>query len=185
MNLTHVMGGGLSQRYYVGSRYEVDLHEELLYLGGDAYNATAVYKKEGNNWNIYYICRDYLGSVCSITNSSGQEVANYSYDAWRRLRNPETLDIYSTLQETPVLFLNRGFTGHGHLRYYGLINMNARIYDPVIGRFHAPDPYVQMADFTHNYNRYSYVLNNPLIYTDEDGEWIHLLIGGLVGGTIT
>ena len=43
-------------------------------------------------------------------------------------------------------------------------------YDPALGRFLSPDPYVQAPDFTQNFNRYSYCLNNPLKYTDEDGE---------------
>ena len=50
--------------------------------------------------------------------------------------------------------------------------MNARLYDPVLGRFAGMDPYVQMPDYTQNYNRYAYALNNPLIYTDPDGEMI-------------
>lgn len=39
-----------------------------------------------------------------------------------------------------------------------------------------------MIDNTQNFNRYSYCLNNPLKYTDPDGEWIHLLIGAVIGG---
>ena len=48
--------------------------------------------------------------------------------------------------------------------------MNARLYDPVLGRFLGADPYVQMPDYTQSYNRYSYCLNNPLLYTDPSGE---------------
>ena len=40
---------------------------------------------------------------------------------------------------------------------------NARLYDPVIGRFFSPDPFVQAPDFTQNYNRYSYCMNNPVM----------------------
>ena len=47
-----------------------------------------------------------------------------------------------------------------------------------------PDPLVQDPASTQNFNRYSYCLNNPLKYTDESGEWIHILIGGLIGGTL-
>ncbi|MCM1501405.1 MAG: hypothetical protein NC115_01905 [Bacteroidales bacterium] len=50
--------------------------------------------------------------------------------------------------------------------------MNARLYDPLVGRFLSPDPYVQMPDFIQNFNRYSYALNNPLRYRDESGEVI-------------
>ena len=49
--------------------------------------------------------------------------------------------------------------------------MNARLYDPALGRFLSPDPYVQAPDFTQNFNRYSYCLNNPLRYVDKNGEF--------------
>jgi hypothetical protein len=47
--------------------------------------------------------------------------------------------------------------------------MNARLYDPVVGRFLSPDPYVQDATNSQNFNRYSYALNNPLKYVDLTG----------------
>ena len=49
--------------------------------------------------------------------------------------------------------------------------MNGRLYDIATCRFLSPDPYVQMPDNTQNLNRYSYCLNNPLVYTDPDGEF--------------
>ncbi|MDO5666030.1 MAG: polymorphic toxin type 23 domain-containing protein, partial [Bacteroidia bacterium] len=103
-----------------------------------------------------------------------------------RLRNPATQVAYATGSE-PALFLGRGYTGHEHLPWFGLVNMNARLYDPVLGRFLNPDPYVQMPDFTQNFNRYSYVLNNPLKYTDPTGEkmWPWLLGEVLTGGLLS
>jgi len=62
--------------------------------------------------------------------------------------------------------------------------MNGRVYDPVLARFLGPDPYVQAPDYTQNFNRYSYCYNNPFKYTDPSGEWIHLLIGAIIGGTV-
>ena len=47
--------------------------------------------------------------------------------------------------------------------------MNARLYDPVLGRFLSPDPYVSDSFFSQSYNRYSYVGNRPLFYTDPSG----------------
>ena len=64
----------------------------------------------------------------------------------------------------------RGFTGHEHYPEFKIINMNGRLYDPVIGRFFSPDNFVQTPEFTQGFNRYSYCLNNPLKYTDPSGE---------------
>jgi uncharacterized protein RhaS with RHS repeats len=53
------------------------------------------------------------------------------------------------------------------------------LYDPAVGRFLSPDPYVQAPGNWLNYNRYSYCLNNPLIYTDPDGEIVWWIIYGV------
>lgn len=173
-------------RYYIGGQYEIDKKvgeiEERLYLDGDAYSAAAVYVKKGSgSWQVYYIGRDYLGSITHLMDSEGNLMEEYSYDPWGRLRNPDNQTLYET-DKSPALFLSRGYTGHEHLPMFGLINMNARLYDPVVGRFLSPDPYVQAPDFSQNFNRYSYALNNPLRYTDPNGEFIHLILGGLSGG---
>ena len=162
-------------RYYISDCYEIDDRavggiKEKLYLGGDFYTAHAVYVKEnGGNWNIYYICRDYLGSITHITNSSGSVVQELSCDAWGQLRNPANQAVYASGSE-PESFLGRGYTGHEHLTQFGLINMNARLYDPAVGRFLSPDPFVQNPLLSQNFNRYSYALNNPLLYIDNNGE---------------
>ena len=169
-------------RHYLGDCYEVDEKvgetDQRLYLGGDYYDAPMVYVKEGNGgWTLYNIGRDYLGSVTHVATSAGVLVAEYSYDPWGRQRNPETLEIYDSGDEL-YLFLGRGFTGHEHLDWCGLINMNARLYDPTYGRFLNPDPFINTPSFTQSFNRYSYALNNPLKYTDETGEFITWSVSG-------
>ena len=47
--------------------------------------------------------------------------------------------------------------------------MNGRIYDPTLGRFLQADPHIQAPENSQSYNRYAYVLNNPLSYTDPSG----------------
>ncbi|WP_262512404.1 RHS repeat protein [Dyadobacter luteus] len=70
----------------------------------------------------------------------------------------------------PPVWLYRGYTGHEMLDQFGLINMNGRMYDPVLGRMLSPANYVQEPGMTQSYNRYSYVWNNPLRYTDPSGQ---------------
>lgn len=173
MQMLHNSSASLT-RYYLGGCYELDVkpsgNTEKLYLMGGYYDAPAVLIKQGGSSSVYYVLRDHLGSVTHVLNSSGTVMQELSYDAWGRLRNPSTWSLYTPTNE-PEPYLGRGYCGHEHLTGLGLINMNARLYDPMLGRFLSPDPYVQAPDHTQSFNRYSYCLNNPLKYKDENGEW--------------
>lgn len=179
---------GILSRYYIDKTYEIEsgvgIDKEFLYLDGDAYSASSVYVKENGSWNINYICRDYLGSITHLTDANGVVLQENSYDAWGRLRNPQTQVLYND-DNRPDLFLRRGYTSHEHLPWFGLTNMNARLYDPVLGRFLSPDPYVQMPDFSQSFNRYAYAHNNPLKFTDPSGETpllAAIILGAVIGG---
>ena len=126
--------------------------------------------------------RDVGFTITHITDASGNVVNEYSYDAWGRRRN-FTNWTYTVAAQTDLL-PGRGFTGHEWLPWFNLYNMNGRLYDPLVGRFLSPDNNVQMPDYTQNFNRYSYALNNPLKYTDPDGEWVHIVVGAAIGGLI-
>jgi RHS repeat-associated protein len=110
------------------------------------------------------------GSITALFNQNRKLAERYSYDAWGRRRNPANWLDYNV--KAPRL-ISRGYTGHEMLDGFGLINMNGRMYDPVIGRVLSPDPSVQSPTYTQNYNRYSYCLNNPLRYTDPSGYFVH------------
>ena len=168
-------------RVYTGN-YEVEwqnstLTKKIHYIsGGDG--LAAVYIIDGSdNGEMYYVSKDYLGSIMLLTDASGSVAEEYSYDAWGRRRKPSDWTDYNV---TAPSILYRGYTGHEHLDEFALINMNGRVYDPVLGRFLSPDNFVQMPGFTQNYNRYSYVLNNPMKYTDPSGEIILGLLRGLI-----
>jgi len=122
----------------------------------------------------------HLGSITHVVNAANNTLLHeYSYDAWGRMRNTANWNNYSPGSE-PVLFVaGRGFTGHEHLPWFNLINMNGRLYDPLTAQFLSPDNYVQLPDFTQNFNRYSYCLNNPLVYTDPEGEWIFTILAAI------
>ncbi|HEX7046956.1 MAG TPA: RHS repeat-associated core domain-containing protein, partial [Gammaproteobacteria bacterium] len=76
----------------------------------------------------------------------------------------------------------RGYTGHQMVDNVGLIHMGGRIYDPELGRFLSPDPNIPDPGNTQAYNRYAYVYNNPLSFTDPSGfvphaPWLNLSNG--------
>jgi RHS repeat-associated protein len=143
--------------------------------GGDG--LAAIYINNNGNGALHWALKDHLGSVMGLYNESGTMEEEYSYDAWGRRRNPTNWS-YSITQPT---LITRGYTGHEHLDAFALINMNGRLYDPVLGRMLSPDNFVQDATGTQSFNRYSYALNNPLIYTDPNGEFIFSLFLGPVG----
>ena len=120
--------------------------------------------------SVYYMLTDPLGSVTDIYTADGTPVFKATYDPWGQ----QTVALNT-------IGYRRGYCGHEMLQVYGLINMNARLYDPVTARFLAPDNYVQDPTNSQNFNRYSYCLNNSLKYTDPSGEWFgidDLLIAG-------
>jgi RHS repeat-associated protein len=80
----------------------------------------------------------------------------------------------------PPTWLYRGYTGHEHLPAFHLINMNARLYDPYVGRMLSPDNYVQDPYNSQNLNRFSYALNNPIMFKDPDGNFVLTGLGAFV-----
>ena len=115
-----------------------------------------------------YVHHDYLGSILAYSDENQNLVSELSYDAWGRRRNPDNWEYYDKIADADAL-QNRGFGGHEHLDLFEMINMNGRMYDPVLGRFLSPDPLIQAPDFTQSLNCYSYCLNNPLALIDPSG----------------
>jgi RHS repeat-associated protein len=117
-----------------------------------------------------YLHKDHLGSVALITSQTGAVLERYSYDAWGKRRNINGTD-YTANGGHLLGATDRGYTGHEHLDHLGLVHMNGRIYDASLGRFMSADPFIAQATNLQNYNRYAYVNNNPLSYTDPSGYW--------------
>ncbi len=154
---------------YVPGGYEVEKRgtntRRLHYIPvGDCW---ALYTKNSSGADsLYFLLTDHLGSVHVITNSSGTLLKEMSFDPWGRRRNP----VDWTYNNVPAVSItSRGFTMHEHMDPFKLINMNGRVYDPVLGQFLSPDPYVSNPASTASYNRYAYCNYNPLKYVDPSG----------------
>ena len=180
---------GLERLYLGGGVYERDSSEaygsvQRLFLGGGAYDAPMVLVKEGQNpWTAYNIGRDVQGSITHVATEDGVLRETYYYDPWGNVTPMDgeygTTDTLAVMLIDGVSFYSRiigshGYTGHEVIAGLGVYNANARLYDPVTGRFLAPDPLIQDPASTQDFNRYTYCLNNPLKYTDPDGESIIL-----------
>ncbi|MEZ4514224.1 MAG: RHS repeat-associated core domain-containing protein [Chloroflexota bacterium] len=118
---------------------------------------------------LFYVHSDHLGSATAL--SYGQDrtdlqgtlvpdsVARFLPFGEYRGAKPQTSPAVS----------DRGFTGHKHNDSLGLVYMNARYYVPGIGRFASADTIVPDPMNPQGFNRYSYVLNNPIIMHDPSG----------------
>jgi len=125
----------------------------------------------------WYLAKDHLGSVHTISDAEGNKVHENHFDPWgiRQKSNWQT-PLTIAAATTANAFTTRGFTGHEHADGLGIIHMNGRIYDPRLGRFLQADPFVQTPRNGQSLNRYTYALNNPLSYTDPSGYLFKRLI---------
>ncbi|OEZ51824.1 tRNA nuclease WapA precursor [Duganella sp. HH105] len=115
---------------------------------------------------LRWLHRDRLGSPVAISGEAGDVVEQLAYDAWGKRRKP---DGSAVPDELDGVVDNKGFTGHEMLDQLDLVHMNGRVYDPLVGKFLSGDPLIQDPINGQNYNRYSYVLNNPTNLTDPTG----------------
>lgn len=149
---------------YINNKYYVYADKRLV----------SIYEKDNSGAvRERFVHTDHLGSIESITDNAQQVIERLSFDAHGKRRNPNWTDSSGSISSVT----SKGFTGHEMDDSIGLINMNARIYDPVIGRFISPDTVIQYPYTTQGYNRYTYVNNNPLSFTDPSGHFLNFLFG--------
>ena len=161
--------------YYVGGHeaiYQPDGTSEIKRYIRDI--AIHTIKSTGAT-TLHYVFNDHLGSGSVITDANGTIVETASFDAFGKRRDAKLWGGYANpFSHLPNLqaLLNitqKGYTGHIQVDHASIIHMGGRIYDPDLGRFIQADPIVQDPRDAQSLNRYSYVYNNPLSYTDPTG----------------
>ena len=163
------VGGALATRIVGGKDYEalVDGQNHLIenhYVHVGA-RLIAVYRRAGGaTGQTLFLHQDRLGSVEVVTDQANAELERLSYDASGRRRpynlNPAPAGFTATSTD-------RGFTGHFHQDYLGLINMGARVYDPRNGLFLTVDPLRLLAP--ERAQPYGYAWQNPVRSLDPTG----------------
>lgn len=167
--------GGLEyttyQNDYYSSSYKVSISADIKYV-----TATKPGSSLPNYKSIEYAHLGQDGSIEVVTNESGTIIEQQAFDAYgsrksldwqQKIRDWELSEILNnTANHVRVV---RGFTGHLQLERTGFIHMGGRLYDPTLGRFLSPDPMVGRPKNSQNWNRYSYVMNNPMKYSDPTG----------------
>jgi RHS repeat-associated protein len=150
-----------SKTLYAGGIFEVDktsggtVTRTVSYypLGG----AMRINISGGSN-TLYYLLKDHLGSASVVTDASGTTVGEDRFYPYGETRFT-----------TGTMYTDQLFTGQREMTGLGIYHYGARFYSPKLGRFLSPDTIVPGATNPQAYNRYSYVLGNPLRYTDPAG----------------
>jgi len=155
---------GLLVRQTWGTNYMDFLYDESGSPYAFIYNGTQ-----------YYYIKNLQGDVMRIVDTSGNVVANYTYDAWGKVTNSgNIIGLYNPIR----------YRGYYYDTDTGFYYLQSRYYDPAIKRFiNADDASLLGAngDFT-SLNLYAYCGNNPIARSDDGGEAWHILFGAAVGG---
>jgi RHS repeat-associated protein len=168
-----VYTGGSETAHYIGGVLEklttpvrVRFRHQIFTPGG---LVASYVRRDDNTEDTSYFTSDHLGSIDSISNSTG--TTYLSYDAFGKRRaasswsgGPPKSDLDGVAYAS-----RRGYTEHETLDNLQLIHMNGRVQDPHLGRFIPADPFVFDPANGQALNRYSYVANNPLSFTDPSG----------------
>jgi RHS repeat-associated protein len=116
----------------------------------------------GNNGLAFYYT-DHLGSASIMLKSNGDFVSG----------STARYHPFGSYRTTPTQTVSdRRYTGHAHNDDLGLIYMNARYYVGSIGRFASADTLIPNPTNPQSWNRYAYVENRPLNFTDPTGHWL-------------
>jgi len=110
----------------------------------------------GDAWGVYFLLSDHLGSSSFVIDESGQIVESGYYLPWGGQRGDEG-----------IATTDYGYTGQ--IREGDIYCYNARWYDPAIGRFMQADTILPVQQGTQGWDRYAYVNNNPINFSDPSG----------------
>jgi RHS repeat-associated protein len=174
---------------FIGGHYQVTGSEITKYYFAGA-SRIAMRKYDAPiEMKVEYLLGDHLGSTSITTDSTGAKVSEMRYKPWGEVR-------YSWTSSTsiPLDYSLADYTFTGQYSYmddpstsgategFGLMFYNARMYDPILGRFTSADSIIPTSQGVQAYDRYAYVSNNPVRYDDPSGHGVDCGIGMSCGG---
>lgn len=145
--------GAGKDTYYYSNEFEIIDNIDTFYIF--AGNLRVAMVKDNTPT---YFHKDHLGSSTAMTNAQGNIIETAMYMPFGGKRG-----------DTGISVSGYKFTDQELDAESGLYNYDARLYDPIVGRFISPDAIIPNAFYSQSHNRYSYCLNHPLKYNDPSG----------------
>ncbi len=132
------------------------------------------------NGDEYFYIKNLQGDIIEIVDASGYTVARYRYDAWGN----NIIDPWDSGLGIANINPYR-YRGYRLDLETGLYYLNARYYDPSIGRFISADSINYLDPSSEQgLNLYAYCGNNPVMYMDNTGNFPFLILTGIIGAVI-
>ena len=133
------------------------------------------YSTNGTSFETYYYVLNLQGDVVKLIQANGHVVAQYTYDAWGNVSSSGRLAEINPL----------GYRGYYYDSETGFYYLQSRYYDPENHRFINADTYAS-TDSGNSIasNMFAYCGNNPIIRSDDDGQFWHIIVGAVIGATV-
>ena len=134
------------------------------------------YTPEGSTPNTYYYILNLQGDVVQIIDEGGVTQAEYIYSPWGEIISAEG----DLAEINPLRY--RGYYYDSETGFYYL---RSRYYDPENHRFINADTYASTdSGDAIACNMFAYCRNNPVLAADENGEWLNIVVGAIVGAVV-
>lgn len=133
---------------------------------------------------IEYLLKDGMNTVMAKADDEAIVYQRFAYDVWGKLRDNKTWKY--VFNDRNKRDLDRGFLNCFTLSGYGLLDFNARMYDPITGRFISVEPILSNRyTSTQFFGAYAYGLNNPAVFQDANGKffWVAVIVGAYLGAS--
>ena len=191
-NKIKIENGALTTYYREGTKLlaEVRSYATFVYIydaeGSPIGLKTREHSYAEGVWDIFWYEKNLQGDVVALYNNSGTKLISYTYDAWGNILSKTSHNGGSSTRAwlNPILY--RGYYYDSDISLYVL---GTRYYDPAIGRFINADSVMSGASGSlQGNNLYAYCFNNPVMLTDEDGNWpswndIKIILGNIFGAS--
>jgi RHS repeat-associated protein len=143
----------------MGGQYEVEDGATKKY-----YSIAGMMVAVNDGTGLQYLLTDHLGSTVAVTNASGTLTSQQRYLPFGAARS---------IPNSPILGTDFTYTGQRLLDsgMGGIMDYRARFYSPALMRFLQPDSIIPDQSNPQSWNRFSYVLNSPIVFNDPTGHW--------------
>jgi RHS repeat-associated protein len=142
-----------------GTTYSIGEHFEVINGTATCYifaGSLRIADKKGSQLRYYH--KDHLGSTAAVTDQGGNTLATMAYLPYGGKRGA------ADISQTSFKYTDQELDAET-----GLYNYDARLYDPVVGRFISADSILPKWYDPQSLNRYAYARNNPILYSDPSG----------------